>query len=106
MDIKLNEESDFELDDRNDMPLATGREAFEMMLANQTNAYYLSVIGSTNRDNIVPLMEMYANRVVKENNITDAVAGVEVRLSPDVPNTIQVRTIYDTGETSVFEVSE
>lgn len=106
MDLLLNEDSDFELDDRNDLPLATGRDAFEQMLANYTRHYYLNVIGSTNRENIVPLMKMYAERVVDENNVTVAVADVEVRFHPEIPNTLQVKTIYDTGDTAVFEVSE
>ncbi|TQQ81844.1 hypothetical protein [Halonotius roseus] len=106
MDIQLNEHYDFELDDRNDMPLVRGRAAFEQLLSNWTTKYYIEIVGRTNRDNVLSLMELYANRIVDEIDDVGRVSQVAVAFSDEEPNTLEVTTIYLNSAQSSFEISE
>jgi hypothetical protein len=106
MDLKVNSNFDIELDERNDIPTATGREAFEQRLAIRTTAYFHELIGSTNRANLLSLLKIRAKRVAKDTPETVGVAKINVGYSDTRPNTAEVTAIYETGEDFTFDITE
>jgi hypothetical protein len=106
MDIGLNEDFDVVLDDRNDLPLVEGREAFEQRLAIRSTAYFHQIVGSANRGNLLSLVEIQAERVANDAEGVDRVIQVEAAFSENEPNTIEVTAIYETGDDFTFSISE
>lgn len=106
MDLKLNANFDVELDERNDIPLVTGREAFEQRLAIRSTAYFHELIGSTNRANLLSLLEIYAKRIANDTPEAVGVAKIAVGYSETAPNTAEVTAIYETGDEFTFDITE
>jgi hypothetical protein len=106
MDLKLNSNFDIELDERNDIALVEGREAFEQRLALRSTAYFHELIGSTNRANLLSLLKIRAKRVAKDTPETVGVAKIKVGYSETQPNTAEVTAIYETGDDFTFDITE
>jgi hypothetical protein len=106
MDIGLNSNFDVELDDRNDLPLLTGRDAFEQRLAFRSTAYFHQILGSVDKSNLISLLRMYARRIAKDADDVAGVIQIEVQFSDDEPNTAEVTAIYETGDEFAFSITE
>jgi hypothetical protein len=106
MDLKLNSDFDIELDQRNDVSLVDGREAFEQRLAIRSTAYFHELIGSTNRANLLSLLKVRAKRVAKDTPEAVGVAKIAVGYSDARPNTAEVTAIYETGDEFTFDITE
>ena len=106
MDLKLNSDFDIELDQRNDLSLVTGREAFEQRLAIRSTAYFHELVGSTDRGNLISLLEIYAKRIAKDTSEVVGVAEIRAGFSEEQPNTAEVTAIYETGEDFTFSITE
>ncbi|QRV15017.1 hypothetical protein JMJ58_19235 [Haloterrigena salifodinae] len=106
MDIGLNSNFDIELDHRNDLPLVRGREAFEQRVEIRLTSYYTDLIGQNLDVNIVPLLELEAERVAEETPELDTLANILITPNPDVPNSLDVQIVYATGEEFFTTLSE
>ena len=106
MDIGLNEDFDIILDDRNDLPVVEGRDAFEQRLAIRSTAYFHQIIGSVDETNLVSLLRMEAKRVAKDTEGAERVVQIEVGFSEDEPNTAEVTAIYESGDQFAFSLTE
>jgi hypothetical protein len=106
MDIGLNSDFYFELDDTNDAPLLTGREAFEQRLAVRATSYFHEVVGNVDQTNLVSLLKMRAERVAKDADSIDGAVQIQVSPSEDQPNTVEVMAIYETGDDYTFSLTE
>lgn len=106
MDIGLNENFDIELDQRNDLPLVEGRDAFEQRLAMQLTAGFDKHVGSTNRDNLLSILRLEAERVVDNTEeITEAIQ-INIGYSDTEPNTVEVEAFYQTDGSFSTTISE
>lgn len=106
MDIGLDSNFDISLDDRNDLPLVKGKEAFEQRLAIRSTEYFHEVVGSVDEENLLSLVELQAKRVAREDEDVERPVQVLVEFSETVPNTVEVTAIYETGDDFTFSISE
>jgi hypothetical protein len=106
MDIKLNSNFDVFLDDRNDLAIVEGREAFEQRVAVRVTAYFHEIIGSVDRPNVLKLVELQTRRVANAAEGIERVVQVSAEYSEDEPNTVLTTIIYETGDEFVFSLSE
>ena len=106
MDIGLDSNFDISLDDRNDLPLIEGREAFEQRLAIRSTAYFHQIVGTADRGNIPSLVKMNARRVANDTEGVERVVQIEVGFSDTEPNTVEVTAIYETGDEFAFSLTE
>jgi hypothetical protein len=106
MDIGLNSDFDFELDDTKDAPLLTGRGAFEQRLAIRVTAYFHEIVGTVDESNLVSLLKMQAERVAKDAEGIVRPVQIQVVPSDEYPNTLEVMAIYETGEDFTFSLTE
>ncbi|UBF22612.1 T4 gp25-like baseplate wedge protein [Halorubrum tailed virus 25] len=106
MDIGLNKNFDLELGGRNDVFLVRGREEFEQRLRLSVVSFFQRIIGNTNRETVLQLIEVQAKRVAQEYDEIEQVAQIQVEYDDERPNTINLTFIYDTGEEFTFPVSE
>lgn len=106
MDIGLDSDFDITLDDRNDLPLVEGREAFEQRLAIRVTAYYHQIVGSVNRANEASLLRMQAQRVAQDSPDVERVVDIQVGFSDEQANTAEVTAIYESGDDFTFSITE
>jgi hypothetical protein len=106
MDLGFNENFDIELDDRQDIPLITGRRLFEQRVALRTAAYFHTEIGSVDHDNVLSLLEMRARRVARDMDEIEFMPQFRAEFDDDQPGLIHVTIIYHTGDEYTFDISE
>ncbi|SEL17236.1 hypothetical protein [Haloferax larsenii] len=106
MDIGLNSDFDIELDHRNDLPLVTGKAAFEQALRIRLTDYFDEIVGTVSQSNAANLLRIEARRVVTDMDELDRVASIVIEPSSDDPNTLDVTVFYSTGEQTPFSISE
>lgn len=105
IDLRINEDFDIELDDRQDLAIVEGREAFEQHLSIVVTHYFHELIGTTKTSNLEQKIELQARRVINSVAGIEDVANVLVQRSEEEPNTIEVTVLYSTGEEFSFEVT-
>lgn len=106
MDIGLNENFDVELDQRNDVPLVTKRDAFEQALRIRLTDRFNDLIGRADVENSLDLLEVEADRVANEMDILDNLTSIQIEPSEDQPNVLTVDIQYETGDLSQLSLSE
>lgn len=106
MDIGLDSNFDITLDDRNDLPIVEGRDAFEQRLAIRSTAYFHQIVGSVDRANLVSLLKMYAKRIARDTDGAEQVVQIEVDFSDTDPNTVELLAIYRTGDEFALSFTE
>ena len=106
MDILLNENFDLDFDDRNDLPLATGRVLFEQRLRVAVTSFFQDVIGDTDKETALKLLKSYAEEIAGNFDEIESVAGFTAEYDTEEPNTINLTLIYDTGDALTFPLSE
>lgn len=106
MDIGLDDNNDLSLDHRNDIPVVTGREAFEQALRLRVTDYFYNIVGNGSPQVIESLIRVQAQRVANDMESVDFLQQVFIEESPDRPNTMDVSVVYSTGEDFSFSVSE
>ena len=103
-DIKVNSGWDVQLDDRNDMPLCEGKDAFEQHIAKLITDYYWTLLGETDRTNTLEKLDLYARRVVSRVSDLERTVSIIFEYSEVSDETIDVTIQYDTGEETTFEL--
>lgn len=106
MDIALDENFDFVLDDRNDAPVARRQDLFEQRLRIYITSYFTSVIGSTDEQEVIDLLEVKSREAVDLFGEIESVASIQGEYDQDTPNLINMKITYDTGDSFTFEISE
>mgnify|MGYP006290697751 CR=1 FL=1 len=106
MDLRLNSGFDTGLDDRNDLAVVTGREAFEQNIAVRMTDFFIEQVGSLDHPNAFELLDLQATRIVREMDELESVVQVLITKSPDKPNTADVTVIYQSSPDFAFEISE
>lgn len=106
MDIGLDENFDLTFDGRNDISLVEGRAEFEQRLRLSITSFFNRVIGETNRDTALQLLEVQAKRVATQYNEIEQIVQIRVEYDDKRPNTINLAVIYDTGDEFTFPISD
>lgn len=104
MDIKLSRFLDFNLDDRNDMPLTEEEQEVEQAIAIAVHDTYYEQIGTVDRDNVISFLERQAKRAMKRTDYADRVRYINGRFSEDEPNKVIMEIAYLSGELSEIPV--
>ena len=98
MDIGLNENFDVQLNERNDLPIVTGREKFEQRVRIVITELLQDVVGRTNPNTTLKLIRVKAERLAQNFEVIDSIVDLSVEYDEDKPNIVNLRIIYDTGE--------
>ena len=106
MDIGLDANFDITLDHRNDLPVVSGRDAFEQALRVRLTAYFSAVIGSATPQAAIPLLEVEARRVAADMDSLDVVQQTIIEPAEKAPNPLNVTVVYQTAGEFSFAVSE
>ena len=106
MDIGLDENFDLALDGRNDIPLVTGRKEFEQRLRFSITSFFQRVIGDTDHDTALRLIEVEAKRIARRYSEIERVIQIQANYDNEQPNTINLVVIYDTGDEFTFPISD
>lgn len=106
MDIALNDSFDVFIDHRGDLATVEGREAFEQQLILWIQERFTNALSEYGDNEVLDLIEVEAERVANEVDGVVGIAGFDVQFSDEQVNTVEVQVIYDTGDTTLFEVQE
>ena len=106
MDLLLNENFDLTLDDRNDIPTATGSDLFEQRLRIAVTAVFQEIIGDAENETVLQLLESYAEDMADQFDEIENVAGFNAEYDDEEPNIINLTLIYNTGDALTFSLSE
>mgnify|MGYP006873406509 CR=1 FL=1 len=106
MDIRLDKDFDFRLDDRNDLPIVTGRDLFEQRLRISVVSAFIELIGDTNRSSVLQMVELEAQRIARQYEDIEEAVQIRAAFDEEQPNTINVFVVYDTGGEFTFSIAE
>lgn len=95
IDLYVNEELDFELDDTGDGRIVDSTEYFEQTLRIRAIVLYSEMIGDRNLDIIVSKIASEAQRLARITGEIERIASISVEESDENPNTIDVNVFYE-----------
>jgi hypothetical protein len=106
-DLSLNSDFSVHLDDTNDLAVVSKRDKFEQDVSFQLTRYLQeSLLGTIDRDTIEQKLRLQVNRVARQNQLIEGVDGVSINSNTDQPNTLEVRVVYNSGESFTLNLSE
>lgn len=106
MDIKLNENFDIQLNERNDLPIVTGREKFEQRVRIVITELLQDTVGENNSNTTLKLIRLKSERLAQNFDVIDSIVDLSAEYDKDEPNIVNLRIIYDTGDEFQAVLSE
>lgn len=103
-DLLLNEDFEVEIDHRGDLATVDGRRGFEQSILLHLTERFTEIIDTGTEENKMELARVEAERVAREMDMLNRVAGFDVEMSSETPELMLVTIIYESGDTSDLEV--
>lgn len=105
VDILLNNNLDFQLDNTNDMPLAFQNDLVKQAIGIAVIENFGNVIGSIDKSKVISRLERLAYRTVDESEYIDGLVDVNGRFSEEDPNTVILDVQFESGEMVPVEIN-
>lgn len=106
MDLALNSDFSVHLDDRNDLGVVEGREAFEQSIAVYLQSFlYEAHQNSLQQDTIIQKVRLEVTRVAREHGELTGIEQINVERHPEHPDRLLVDVEYTTNRNFELEVT-
>lgn len=97
-DLRINEDLELVIDDRNDLGTVEDQAEFEQSLAVTLTAYFWEQVGARQGAETLRRIKLQAERLAREYDRVDSVQSIDVEYSENLENTIEVSVTFLTGE--------
>ncbi|AGC34298.1 T4 gp25-like baseplate wedge protein [Haloarcula virus HCTV-15] len=98
MDLALNSDFSVFLDDRNDLAVVEGREAFEQSVVITLTDFMQDVLSNYNPDTIKSKLRLQVTRVAREHDQIQSIDYINIYRKQDAGDTYVVEVVYLTDE--------
>lgn len=104
-DLRLNQFADLELNDRNDFPIVTGRDAFNQAIALGTIRTFRNEVGSFDKAGVLAVLENRAKEVASEfPEYVQDVYSITAEFADEQQTSVVVEIVYVTTDEYSFTV--
>lgn len=105
-DIAVDEDFEVIINSSGFLETVHGQAGLEQAIALRLTDRYYDLIGTDlENDNITKLLEVEARRVAETLNALSRLQAISVQYSDEMPETIEVEIMYNTGDSNILTIN-